>query len=209
MLQIIRQDALAALGAALIASACSASYPAQPSGPVPVVALKVQYSFPVRQLVVGSSASLIAYTVDADGMYDGMAPGVAWFSSNPAVLRLNGSSILAVGPGTATVTAVFQGFTDSVTLPVVPVITFPNLFIDAPSGLKVGQSIGLRAFVQTSSFNTQEVTTLATWRSSDPAVVVMNGKNLTAVAPGNVEISVSYNNLTSWVRLSIPPRQRS
>lgn len=204
---------VAAVVASLGAAACAASYPTQPANAVAVAAVKVRYAFPIVNTAVGGSISLTAYAVDGDGVYSDVTSRATWSSSNPSVLRMFNSGASAVGPGTATVTATYQGFNDSITVPVRPTPAstvqqlVPTLNFSI-SMMEVGQTGDLRASITQSFLTVQDVTDSATWRSSDPGVASVDAKKLTAVTPGNVELVVTYNNFSTWMRLSVSPRRR-
>jgi hypothetical protein len=111
--------------AAFISPSCSASFPTQPTTPAPVVGLEIR-SFTTSltgALRIGTFVTLDAYTVDADGLYTSVSSKASWFSSNPSVVRINSQLSLPLlsleSPGTADVTATYQGFVASVTITVI------------------------------------------------------------------------------------------
>ena len=205
---------------------CRASYPAAPTGRLPIVALKVQYGSAMGPLAVGSVFSLRALTVDTDSVYQQVRDNpasISWISSNPTVVRVSPACVglstdcigltlfTAVGPGTADITAVHQGLTDSVSAVVresPPQYPYIQVFLLDPSP-SAGKTANARAyFYQSAVVGFQNVTDVATWNSSDSRVATVERGRVSAIAIGNVEITATFNGVSSWLRFSVSPRQQ-
>ena len=138
--------------------------------PVPVASVVV--SLGVSTLLVGESAQATATVKDASGLPLTDRP-IDWQSSNPAVARVAGAgAILAVAPGTVTITATSQGKTGSVGLAVIapspPAVSTVFVTPASPSG-RGGASIMLTATARDASGNTLLGRTFA-WSSSNSGV---------------------------------------
>jgi hypothetical protein len=195
-----------------LAVACNASYTPPPAAPSTTVAVMVQYRGAVLEPVAGTGVSLRAYAVDGDGAYTDVTSAATWTSSNSLILRAaTGGSYGAVGAGTADAIAIYRGVSGSVTIPVKDQRTaaFPNLQLALPiDALSVGDSLDQRVFFSLGPGGQIDVSTAAALSSSDPQVVALAANRLTAVSPGNTQITVSYSGLTTWYRLSVAPRSR-
>jgi hypothetical protein len=113
----IRQAAGAAVG-----GLASAPFGATATSGVEVAALKVTPSTPTMQ--VGTRLPLSVAMVDAAGEEIGPWPGGRWLSQDPTVAQIEavegqGYRVLAVGPGTATITASMSGKFGTLTVTVV------------------------------------------------------------------------------------------
>ena len=193
------------------AAGCEATYPASPSDPVPVVRLELLYRSATRDLAVGSNVSLIAYAVDADGVYRDVTPAATWLTSDRLILRpatFDSAAFTAIAIGTATITAVYQGATGTLPVTVAPTRTAPYLDLSPGDPFTVGAAAQARATLINSNAPSQTVTDFAAWTSSDPAVATVERGLVRAVSPGTAHITASYGGFTSRYALSIRPRQR-
>ena len=196
---------------------CDASYPVAPSQAAPITGVRIQYIFGTGDIILGVSGTtttlFYAYSTDADGVYRDVTSRVAWSSSNAAVVRQLGTSpgfFQAVGGGTAQVIATYEGFSDAITVIVRPVRPpFPYLTISLDvSSLMVGATGRAQALMQVAVGSTQDVTSMAAWATSDPSIVAVSAGQVTAVAPGTVELTASFNGLTTRYGFSVRPRQQ-
>jgi hypothetical protein len=197
---------------ALLAGACSASYPA-PSAVVPLVALQLQYRTATGDLLVGTGVHLAAFSVDADGVWHDVTAQTSWGSSDPTVVNPATSPQglhVATGPGIAVITGLYDGRTDSVTVVVRSGPPgYPYLEI-SPRGDRraIGTTAVARVLLRHSLIQWEDVTSIAAWRSSDTRIVTVDSGQVTGVATGTAEISVAYNAYTARYGLSIEPRTR-
>lgn len=77
---------------------------------------------------------------------------------------------------------------------------------NASTTLAPGETRQLSAVATRSDGSTSDVTTLATWQSSAPAVATVSpGGLVTAAAEGSVEITATYNNTRGALRAEIRP----
>jgi hypothetical protein len=69
----------------------------------------------------------------------------------------------------------------------------------------IGQTVQLDAGATLSNGEYPDVTSVATWQSSNAAVATVSGGLVTAVAPGTVTISATYQGRTGTVNISVAP----
>jgi trimeric autotransporter adhesin len=114
-----------------------------------------------------------------------------WASDNHAVATLgSGSTVTAVGPGTANISATFTGVAGSAPL-YVSAATLSSISVIPPTALLApATSVDCVAIGTFSAGSTQIITSLVTWSSSAPelATVSSNGK-VTAQSAGTAIIS--------------------
>jgi len=153
--------------------------------PVPVTGVEVTPE--TAELKVGETAQLTA-TVSPEGADD---PTVTWTSSDESVATVDKEGkVTAVGVGTATITATTTdgGFTDTATVTVVPTPVEEVGAEPAEATLFVGDKLTLETSVGPEDATDKSLT----FTSSDPAVATVDKDgNITAVAPGEVTITVA------------------
>ena len=186
--------------------------PAQWTPPAPTTAVWLYYAFATRaQFAIGSTFSFSVLAIHADGVYESLGTSEAtWTSSNPAIVRLIGTSaptLQAVGAGIATITVAARGFSDSATVEIVPSSAssiYPRLTVNplgGPTG--AGETREAHLVFSESSTNFREVQAEADWSSSDPRVATVRAGLVTAVGQGATEISASYRGYSDRFRLSV------
>jgi hypothetical protein len=197
------------MAAVCLTAGCAASYPSAPTGPAPTARVEIYYTNPMTAPTVSAAIGLGLYNIDTDGVYS-YASRASFVSSNPNVLTVLGTStLIAKAAGTAQITGVFNGFTDSISISVVNPPTYPYLYVYPPFlSIAVGDTSDSRVTYYPNVLNQQDVTQLATWTSSNPRVMTVQQGRVTAVGVGSADITVTYNGLSTWYRLSIPPRYR-
>src|SRR5262245_18692419 len=187
---------------ALLCAGCNASYPFQPSNPVPT-ALQILYQTPMGPALVGESFGFNAYILNSDGGVQEVTANATWLSSNTNVIHpvSNPSRFTAIAPGVPDISATYQGLSNTLSLSVIePDRQFPSLAITTftPPRPTVGQTASLSAVLRLSGTPSQTVTSQAVWSSSDPRVltvtVTVNAASATvrAISVGTAVITASF-----------------
>ena len=120
-----------------------------------------------------------------------------WASDNPAVATVaGGGTATAIGPGTADISATFEGVTGSAPL-TVSSATLSSISVRPATALLAPttfvQCVAIGTF---SDGSTQVVTDLVTWTSSAPQVAsVTGGGRVTALSGGNATITAQLGAL--------------
>ena len=201
----------------MVAGACSASYPTEPSKARPL-ALYLAFATPKGRVAPGNSTitngyAMFAYTVDADGAYERVSERVTWSTSDDGVVRRSGNvtsagiqNFLAAAVGNAEVIAQFQGLQASAPVAIVAseiVFRTPRIDLTWSGRNTIGTPSKATAFLRPSN---QDVSNSATWTSSDPAVAtVSDGGAITAVGKGTTIITANVNGLVDWFWFSVLP----
>ena len=207
--------ALFAVVAAAALAACQASYPslASPSTPAKLQIHAPSAIGPVR---LASGFRLAAYLLNSDGAYEDVTPKASWSVSDPTILSRSTTiatttvAFVATGVGTTDITAQYQGLSSSVTI--VTVLTdrpaYPMLTVSPGDPQVIGRSAAARAILQINPSESQVVTPLASWDSSDPAVATVGSDGMVnAVAPGTTLITALYNGFGASYLMSVDPRR--
>jgi len=198
--------------ATLLSSSCSATSPASPSGPATVdgVRVLVRSTTNVRS-EVDNSISLGAFSVNTDRVYEDVTRTATWTSSNPAVARSSSSGIFSLtAPGRTELTATYQGFTDSITLDVVPPVPFaqryPSLTISVFASARLGDRSQASVRLFTTAAESQNLTAVAAWTSSNPAVAtVERGGEVRTHGIGTTAITASHDGHSTATYFSVRP----
>ena len=154
---------------------------------------------------IGGDARTVQVTLSPDS-YTTENTDVMVGSSDIGVVSVDGMTLRPVGAGTATVTVTAGTKTDSVDITVKPVLTgiaitnkaaLASAWVTGEADRTVEFALAPDAFT--------EANTTVTVRSSDPAVVSVSGKTLTAVAIGTTTITVQAGEFTDTVEVGVRP----
>ncbi|RMF85416.1 MAG: PASTA domain-containing protein, partial [Nitrospirae bacterium] len=160
---------------------------------------RLQVAPAAATLRAGETAQLQATALFSDGTSRDVTAQATWTTSDPAVATVDASGrVTAVAAGAASIQAAYQGAAAQSALQVAAALpagrVIDHLVIAAPADTLVpGAAVQLRATAVYNDASSQEVTRLATWTTSDPAVATVDAAGgVTAVAPGAVAIGVRY-----------------
>jgi len=150
----------------------------------------------------GTAVQYSATGLFSDGSSSAIDGDVSWASSDTTVATIGLDGVAqAIGIGSSTITAALDGVTGTAVLDVTAA-TVVSMQIN-PSSLvePAGTSGQLAATAIFSDATSQDVTTLATWGSSDPSVVEVVSGGATAgftelVAVGTATVSAAYQGVT-------------
>jgi uncharacterized protein YjdB len=187
---------------ALALSACGGSSPSAPSAtPAATPTPYITFSGP-QALAPGQSAQLTASETPATGPPSDVTTLAQWSSSDSSIANVSNTGVVkAIAPGTSTITATYQSVSSTWVLSVTASNLVASVLVTgSPSiGTKEGTQLVAIATLLGGS-GTQDVTTLAAWQSSNPAIAaVSNSGIVTAVAPGTATITARYMGVQgSW-----------
>lgn len=179
-----------------------------PPTPPPAPVASVTLTPGSATLIVGSTTVLTATTRDADG--DVLAGrSIAWLTSNAMVATVSaGGTVTAVGPGTATISAVSEGKSGGATITVNPPAPVPVASITltpATATLTPGGAITLGAALFDAAHNALTGRTV-TWTSSAPGIATVNASGtVTAVATGTATITAASEGVTATAQITVNP----
>jgi uncharacterized protein YjdB len=136
----------------------------------------------------------------SDSSTHSITNAVTWVSSNKAVATVSSNGVVtAQGAGTATITATQNGISGSQGLVVTSsqVTSIAITSTNSSSKLAEATSVQLTATGTFADGTTQNLTNVATWTSSNPAIATVsrNGGVVTGFAPGTVNITAVFNGI--------------
>ena len=154
----------------------------------------------------GSGQQFTVIGTFADNTQLDLTSSATWSSSNPAVATIApGGLASAVSPGETTVTAAIGPVTDSTTL-TVSTATISSIQVTPNSPvIAAGTTQDFMATATLSNGLTQDVTTSASWTSSNTsaATVVSNTGVASGVAAGQSQISAAVGNVSGQITLTV------
>lgn len=201
----------------MVLVACGATFPSS-TGPSGTTSARLLFSASGTDwpIAVGNGASLNVYTVDSDGGWT-VPRSVNCASSNVSVASVpsvssSSCSTFGLAGGAATLNASVGGQAASVDLAFVQ-RTYPALKIVWAGSFPQAGTLPMQGrlearIVDASNAVGQDVTSSATWSTSDPAVATMSGNAFTGHTPGNVIITVNAQGRTASIRIGVQPRYR-
>ena len=156
------------------------------------------------QVAVSTGLQLIATGTYNDGSTKSITSAVTWSSSANTIVSVNANGFAsAESVGTATITATLGSITTSTSLKVTDA-TLQSIVV-TPTTLTIALG-GAKQFTGTGSFSdgsTEDLSTLVTWASSDPAVATMSGATATGKATGTTTISAVFGKVTGSTTLTV------
>jgi uncharacterized protein YjdB len=171
---------------------------------------------------VGATVTYSAVAIYSNNTQTTLGRAATWTSSNTAVATLTtggrggaGANVVAtaVGTGSSTISATYQGVTGSTTLTVTSATVSSIEITPTNPTLSVNGTRQLTATAIYSDATTQDVTAQATWVSNDRTVAPVStggggpgggGRgNVTAVAAGSATISATLNGLTATTVVTV------
>ncbi|MBW4080169.1 Ig-like domain-containing protein [Paenibacillus sp. S150] len=152
--------------------------------------------------IKGSKAIKVTGTF-TNGKTANFSSSMNWESSNPAVATVKGTTVKAVGEGTATLTGSYQGISATVKITVVPKLTKVTVS-ENKLNLAPGASKGVVVTALYDTGKTAIVTGSTVWTSSKPSVAKVNASGtITAVSKGTTSIKGKFNNKTVTVSVTV------
>ena len=175
----------------------------------------ISYGLAVSQssvsLNVGGSATLSAtYYKNADGTRvssTDVSSYAAWTSSNTSVATVSNGKITAVAAGTATITATYNGYKATASVTVKDVLGYGLVLSKSTLSVEAGSTAALEVYyvkytngAETSRTN---VTSSATWKSSQTSVLTVSGGTVTGVSAGQAVVTASYSNFNQSCTVTV------
>jgi trimeric autotransporter adhesin len=128
---------------------------------------------------------------------------VTWTSSAPTLASVAGGKVTALSGGGTIITALFGGVSGGSTI-TVDASQLTSIQISPPSA-SIAQHAGtaFRAIGTFADGNTQELTTFATWTSSQPSVATINLGHATGLEPGTATIVALFDGQVGTASLTV------
>lgn len=162
---------------------------------------------------VGASAQLTISARLSDGSTRDVTSQASYSSSNTAVATVAAGSWTAVAAGSATITARYGGVSGTIAVTVLgggappPASTPQSVSISGSLSATAGSSTSLTATAHYANGSTVDVSSQATWNSSNGSVATVSGGVVTGVAAGSATITATFQGVSFQVTVTIsaPP----
>ncbi len=159
----------------------------------------------IERLPVGAEVDLGASAVLMDGSFVNVKNSIEWTSTDPHVVSVRGSSLVAQDAGTATVTGELDG---SQTQPMVVTVTdarVDSLTIAEGQPFTVGTVRAFFASAQLADNTELDLTWSVTWHSSNAGVLaVEQGSNkIRATGAGTATLTASFGSVSASIEVTV------
>ncbi|MDQ6740207.1 MAG: Ig-like domain-containing protein [Actinomycetota bacterium] len=157
-----------------------------------------------------SSEQLTAEGKYSDGSTRSLTGAVSWASERADVAAVDSNGrVVAAAPGTAAITASQDDVEGRILLTVLdqPSAKLSSIEVNpAAATLQAGQTQKLSVRGIYSDGSTGDLTTSASWRSSDSTVASVDGEGqVTAAAPGATAVTVTQEGLEATAQITVSP----
>jgi uncharacterized protein YjdB len=151
-----------------------------------------------RTIATATRLTFTATGLFSDGTRQVITRDSTWISDNPAVATVGArGTATAIAPGTANISATFDGVSGSSPLNVSSA-TLTSISVSPSSAvLAPTTSVNCVATGTFSDGSTQVITNIVTWTSSAPNVASVTGGNVTAQSAGNATITATLGALSA------------
>ncbi len=173
----------------------------------PPILVSIAVSPAGKSLPKGTSQQFTALGQFSDGSSRDLTASVSWSSSDPATVAISNSGLAkAVALGSANIMATSGSITGSTSISVsAPILVSLSVTPTNPS-IAAGQTQQFSATGTFSDQSTQDLTSSATWTSSNAGVATINGTGLaTAIAQGQSSIGASSASTNTSTMLTVGP----
>jgi len=174
-------------------------------GPAALVSIAVTPANP--SIAKGSTQQFTATGTYSDGGTQDLTSSATWLSSSPAAATITAAGLATgVAQGTSQISAGSGGVTGSTTLAVGPATLVSVAVTPANPAIPKGTTQPFTATGTYSDGSTLDLTSSATWVSSNPAVATIGSGGLASgVAQGTSQVSASSGGLTGSTTLTVGP----
>ncbi|OXM14152.1 Ig-like domain-containing protein [Paenibacillus herberti] len=161
------------------------------------------------QLETGGATTSLSVTAEPinGGTPIDVTDKVEWSSSSATIVKADKKGVITpVGPGMATITASLYGVTSSVKVVVRQPYEVLKLTPSAELHLLLSNTpVQLGASIPSASGSSQDVTSQATWTTSEIYVATADGGLVTPKAPGTSTIKAEYKGVSRSLNVTVYP----
>ena len=154
-----------------------------------------------------ATATYITYADGVKSSSKDVTSSASWSSGKTTVATVSGGTITGKSSGTSAIKATYSGYTASATVTVSDVVTHSLEVSMSNSSIYVGENTSATASYITYTNGTRtsakDVTSSATWSSSNPAVASVSGGSVTAKATGSATITAAYNGYSATATMTV------
>ncbi len=156
-------------------------------------------------LPLDETEQLTATGTYTDGSTQNLTQTATWSSSAATIATVNATgSAAAKAGGTATISATSGSVTGTASIAVTQAGVVALNVVPAALSLPLGSSSQLQAMATMSDGTTHNMTTTATWSSTQPSVATVNAQgSVTAAGKGSAQVSAAYQGFTGSAAITV------
>jgi uncharacterized protein YjdB len=167
----------------------------------------IEIAPPNPTLAYGTTLSVVITAVYSDGSTKDVSSLATVTSSALGYVTVSGNILTGVHPGTATITATYQGKTATATVTVLDA-TLQSISIQTVAPVPIGLTVNLIATGVFSDGSKQDVTSQATWSSSSTSIASVGNTGsskgqVTGLAAGSVTVTATMQTISGTVQVSV------
>ena len=167
----------------------------------------IEIAPPNPTLAYGTTLSVVITAVYSDGSTKDVSSLATVTSSALGYVTVSGNILTGVHPGTATITATYQGKTATATVTVLDA-TLQSISIQTVAPVPIGLTVNLIATGVFSDGSKQDVTSQATWSSSSTSIASVGNTGsskgqVTGLAAGTVTVTATMQTISGTVQVSV------
>ncbi|WP_112480146.1 hypothetical protein [Vibrio variabilis] len=158
----------------------------------PAILDGISVEMAIKELRKGEQGDLpVVTSLLSDGSQLPLTAGITWTTSDNNKLAIEDGKLVAKQEGTVTLTASYEGFSESLSLKILPPLATALSFGVDTSKLHAGTSMQLGAIEVTFSDGTTQIVSSGIEWSSDTAGLV-SGNTLNGIAQGSYSLTATY-----------------
>ena len=160
---------------------------------------------PSASMAPGETTQFRAIANLTDGTTQDVTAAVTWTTQQPGIAASTGAGLVnAVQTGSTTVSAQGTGFSGSANVNVSQPLSLS--IVPSSVTMVIGSYRQLRAIATMGDGSTQDVTSLATWTSTQPGTVTVNATgSINGAQVGSASVSAQYSGETAWASVTVTP----
>ncbi|HEX6493871.1 MAG TPA: Ig-like domain-containing protein [Acidobacteriaceae bacterium] len=165
----------------------------------------------IPSVPLGETQQFTATGTFADGTIQDLTNTVNWSSSDSTVATIGMTSptrgvAQTLATGTTTISASSAGVSGTTVLTVIPAVMIAIEVTPSPLSLAIGSTRQLSAIATYSDETTKDISSAATWTSSDGAIATVSANGIvTAVASGSSTVSAASGGITGSTNVQVSP----
>lgn len=176
---------------------------ASPSVPLTLVSITIQPSLP--SMAPGTTLQLAAVGRFSNNAQLDLSNRVVWGSANPAVATVDGTGLAAStgSTGSTTITATLEGISGTTVLTSSPIVSIA--VTPADRTIAAGTPMQFAAIGTLLNGATQNITSFASWDSSNAAAATVSGAGLASTTPsstGSTTITAAFGAISGTTTLT-------
>jgi len=174
----------------------------------------VQISGSATSVQAGATIQLAATAVYSDKSTKDVTASAQWTSTNTAAATVKAGTVSGVGAGSTQISASFNNVASAaapITVTPPPAaappppaqVTLSTIQISGSSSIGAGANVQLKAMGTYSDKTTKDLTSTATWTSSQTSVAAVQGGLVTGVNAGTADIVASSDGVTATAKITV------